>query len=136
VSQSEGSALLPMTLDQDCPLSPAWAVCCRSLEAVRCLFSSACRTYCDCANSQGPCGGRGKDRLPEHNQSKFDLGTKNKQFVKFRHDGLRTVTIQLREGEIEELVHKGLLKAEDQGNRIAIANAFHAYLDSGFPAPE
>jgi hypothetical protein len=53
-----------------------------------------------------------------------------------RRDGLRTVTIQLREGEIEELVRKGLLKAEDQGNRIAIANAFHAYLDSGFAAPE
>ena len=55
---------------------------------------------------------------------------------KRRRDGLRCLTIQIRDGEIADLVHKGLLKAEDQSNRAAIVSAFHTYLDSAFPIGE
>ena len=46
-----------------------------------------------------------------------------------RRMGLRSVTVQLREKEIQVLIQKGFLKADARNNSYAIGNAMHAYLD-------
>jgi hypothetical protein len=46
-----------------------------------------------------------------------------------RRDGLRCLTIQLRETEIEALIYKGLLKPETRHNKNAIINALHSHFD-------
>jgi hypothetical protein len=46
-----------------------------------------------------------------------------------RRDGLRCLTVQLRETEIEALIYRGLLKAEMRNSQNAILNALHAYFD-------
>jgi hypothetical protein len=46
-----------------------------------------------------------------------------------RRDGLRCLTIQLRETEIDVLIYKGLLKPETRHSKNAIINALHAYFD-------
>lgn len=46
-----------------------------------------------------------------------------------RRDGLRCLTIQLRETEIDVLVHEGLLKPETRHSKNAIINALHAFFD-------
>jgi hypothetical protein len=46
-----------------------------------------------------------------------------------RRDGLRCLTIELRETEIWTLVNKGLLKYEMRNNVDAIKNALYAFLD-------
>jgi hypothetical protein len=48
---------------------------------------------------------------------------------KRRHEGLRCLTIQLRETEIDALIYRGLLKAEARNSNIAIINALHGYFD-------
>jgi hypothetical protein len=46
-----------------------------------------------------------------------------------RRDGLRCLTIQLRETEIDVLTCKALLKPESRDDRNAIINALHAHFD-------
>ena len=46
-----------------------------------------------------------------------------------RRDGLRCVRIELRETEIDALVHRGLLKAETRNDPRAVKEALYAYLD-------
>ena len=46
-----------------------------------------------------------------------------------RRQGLRCVTIELRETEIDALIRRGLLKAETRNDPIAICEALYAYLD-------
>lgn len=46
-----------------------------------------------------------------------------------RRDGLRCLTIQLRETEIDVLIYKGLLKPETRHSKNAIINALHAHFD-------
>jgi hypothetical protein len=46
-----------------------------------------------------------------------------------RRDGLRCLTIQLRETEIEAPIHKGLLKFEMRHSKNAIINALHDFFD-------
>lgn len=46
-----------------------------------------------------------------------------------RQNGLRCVTVELREREIEALVVKGLLPSNSRGDRAAIRKALYAYLD-------
>jgi hypothetical protein len=48
---------------------------------------------------------------------------------KRRRDGLRCLTVQLRETEIEALIYRGLLKPEMRNSKNAIINALHAYFD-------
>jgi len=48
---------------------------------------------------------------------------------KRRSKGLRCLTIQLRETEIESLVRMGLLKAEMCHDADAIVKAIHVFLD-------
>jgi hypothetical protein len=46
-----------------------------------------------------------------------------------RRDGLRCLTVQLRETEIEALIYRGLLKLEMRNSKNATLNALHAYFD-------
>lgn len=47
-----------------------------------------------------------------------------------RREGLRCLTIELRETEVDTLVKKGLLKLETRNQRNALLLAFYAFLDS------
>jgi hypothetical protein len=46
-----------------------------------------------------------------------------------RRQGLRCVTIQLRETEIDVLIQKGLLKPNARNGTYDLRDALHAYLD-------
>jgi hypothetical protein len=46
-----------------------------------------------------------------------------------RRDGLRCLTIELRETEIEALIRKGFLQAEMRNNANAITEALYAHFD-------
>ena len=46
-----------------------------------------------------------------------------------RRDGMRCVTVELRETEIDVLVRKGLLNQGRRDDRSAIVQALHVYLD-------
>ena len=46
-----------------------------------------------------------------------------------RKDGLRCVTIELRETEITALIRKGLLKEDVRGDLLAVKTAFYGFLD-------
>jgi len=47
-----------------------------------------------------------------------------------RRRGLKCVTIEVRDHEIAELTHRGLLAADAQGDRVAIRDALHMFPDS------
>jgi hypothetical protein len=47
-----------------------------------------------------------------------------------RRDGLRCLSIELRETEIDALISKGLLPAETRNSPKAIREALYAHLDS------
>ena len=47
-----------------------------------------------------------------------------------RREGLRCVTIELRETEIDTLVQKGLLNADARNNTRAVREALYQYFDS------
>ena len=46
-----------------------------------------------------------------------------------RQAGLRCLTIELRETEVDALIRRGLLKADARNDRLAVMNALYAYLD-------
>ena len=46
-----------------------------------------------------------------------------------RRDGLRCVTIELRDGEVTALVRKGLLDTDARNDRRALLTAFYNFLD-------
>jgi hypothetical protein len=46
-----------------------------------------------------------------------------------RRQGLRCLTIELRETEIEALIHTGLLKSETRHDTYAVRMALYEYLD-------
>jgi hypothetical protein len=46
-----------------------------------------------------------------------------------RRDGLRCLTIEVRETEIDALIRKGLLRAEMRNDQNAVSEALYAYLD-------
>jgi hypothetical protein len=46
-----------------------------------------------------------------------------------RRDGLRCLTIEVRETEIDALIRKGTLKADARNDPDAILNALYAHLD-------
>jgi hypothetical protein len=46
-----------------------------------------------------------------------------------RRDGMRCLTIELRETEIDALICKGMLKADARNDPHAIRDALHEYLD-------
>jgi hypothetical protein len=48
---------------------------------------------------------------------------------KRRRAGLRCLTVQLREAEIDVLIRKGLLNFETRNDPIAIIRALHGHLD-------
>jgi len=46
-----------------------------------------------------------------------------------RRDGLRCVTIQVRDTEIDTLIHNGFLNWEMRNDQFAIRDALHSFLD-------
>jgi hypothetical protein len=46
-----------------------------------------------------------------------------------RRNGLRCLSIELRETEIDALIRKGLLKSETRNNSRAVTDALYAFLD-------
>jgi hypothetical protein len=48
---------------------------------------------------------------------------------KRRREGLRCLTIELRETEIDALIRKGLLKPETRNNPNALVDALYSFLD-------
>ena len=46
-----------------------------------------------------------------------------------RRQGLRCITVELRETEIDALVRRGLLKAETRNDMYAVRRALYQYLD-------
>jgi hypothetical protein len=64
----------------------------------------------------GPCRSAAAKRMRRHRER--------------RREGLRCVTIELRETEIDVLVQKGLLKADARNNSRAVREALYRYFDS------
>jgi hypothetical protein len=52
-----------------------------------------------------------------------------------RRKGLRCLVIELRETEIDALIHYGLLKPEMRNDQSAICEALYAYFDRSFGKP-
>jgi hypothetical protein len=46
-----------------------------------------------------------------------------------KRQGLRCLTIELRETEIDALIREGLLKSETRNDPSAVSNALYAFLD-------
>ena len=46
-----------------------------------------------------------------------------------RKEGLRCLTIELRETEVDVLIRRGLLEADARNDRLAVINALHAHLE-------
>jgi hypothetical protein len=46
-----------------------------------------------------------------------------------RRDGLRCMTIELRDTEIDALIRRGLLEEDARNNRRAVISAFYGFLD-------
>jgi hypothetical protein len=46
-----------------------------------------------------------------------------------RREGLRCMTIELRETEIDALIRRGLLKPETRNDASAVSDALYAFLD-------
>ena len=66
-------------------------------------------------NQPGPCPNRAAERMRRHRER--------------RREGLRCVTIELRETEITALIPKGMLKADARNDQDAIRNALYAHLE-------
>jgi|HubBroStandDraft_6_1064221.scaffolds.fasta_scaffold617245_3 hypothetical protein len=49
-----------------------------------------------------------------------------------RRNGLRCITIEVRETEIDALVRRGRLSRDRRADRIAVRNALHALLEDVF----
>jgi hypothetical protein len=52
-----------------------------------------------------------------------------------RRSGLRCVTVQLRETEVDVLIRRGLLKADARNDVYAVRDALHAYFDRTLSTP-
>jgi hypothetical protein len=53
-----------------------------------------------------------------------------------RRDGLRCIVVQLRETEIDELIRKGLLRADARNDVYAIREALHMHFDRTLDTPK
>ncbi len=62
-------------------------------------------------------------------QSISPAAARMRRHRKLRRDGLRCLTIQLRETEIDVLICRALLKPEMRHSKNAIIDALHAYFD-------
>src|SRR5215211_2920833 len=61
--------------------------------------------------------------------ARSDASERMRLYRERRRRGLRCVTIQLRETEIDALIRKGLLRAETRNDQSALRKALHAHLD-------
>ncbi len=67
-------------------------------------------------NEPGPCRSPAAERMRRHRER--------------RREGLRCVTIELRETEIDTLVQKGFLNADTRNDERAVREALYRYFDS------
>ena len=67
-------------------------------------------------NEPGPCPSPAAERMRRHRGR--------------RREGLRCVTIELRETEIDVLVQKGLLRSDARNDARAVREALYQYFDS------
>ena len=49
-----------------------------------------------------------------------------------RKQGLRCVTIEIRDEEVRQMIKRGMIKREEVSSCIAIRNALHDFLDKHF----
>jgi hypothetical protein len=69
-------------------------------------------------NDPAPCPSPAAERMRRHRER--------------RRDGLRCVTIELRETEIDVLIQKGLLNADARNNARSVREALYQYFDGTF----
>jgi hypothetical protein len=72
----------------------------------------------------------GTERMNELSLHRSPAAERMRRHRERRREGLRCVTIELRETEIDVLVQKGLLKADARNNSRAIREALYRYFDS------
>jgi hypothetical protein len=65
--------------------------------------------------------------LPPRSPSKAAL--RMRRHRERRRDGLRCITVELRETEVTALIRKGLLRDDARNDRRAVRNAFYGFLD-------
>jgi len=59
----------------------------------------------------------------------LDHASRMRQHRERRRAGMRCLTIELRETEIDALIRKGFLKAQTRNDKSEIAEAIYAYFD-------
>ena len=52
-----------------------------------------------------------------------------RRYRKRRRKGLRCFTLEILEGEVDALVHRGHLQATERNDRRAVKRAFYVFLD-------
>jgi hypothetical protein len=72
----------------------------------------------------------GTERMNELSLHRSPAAERMRRHRERRREGLRCVTIELRETEIDVLVQKGLLKADARNNSRAVREALYQYFDS------
>jgi len=67
---------------------------------------------------------------PEPSISRSPAAERMRRHRERRRDGLRCLTIELRETERDALIRKGLLKADARNDLHAVREALYAHLDN------
>ena len=62
-------------------------------------------------------------------QSISPAAARMRRHRELRRDGLRCLTVQLRQTEIDVLIYRGLLKFETRNDKNAIIRALHSHFD-------
>ena len=76
-----------------------------------------------------------QDAVPDdHSAGHSPAAERMRRHRERRRDGLRCLTIELRETEIDALIRKELLKPETRNDPSAIIDALYAFLESTLDA--
>ena len=71
-----------------------------------------------------------QDAVPDdHSAGHSPAAERMRRHRERRRDGLRCLMIELRETEIDALVHRGLLKPVTRNDPSAVSEALYAFLD-------
>jgi len=74
-------------------------------------------------------GAKGLQQKPPPSEHLSPAAERMRRHRQRRRDGLRCLTIELRETEIDALIRKGLLKSETRNDPSAILRAIYQFLD-------
>jgi hypothetical protein len=75
------------------------------------------------------CAGVGTEPMSEPDLRRSPAAERMRRHRERRREGLRCVTIELRETEIEVLVQRGLLQADARNDARAVRKALYQYFD-------